>query len=296
MTSQPKPRRSVLYMPGANARALEKAKSHAADVLILDLEDSVSPDQKEMAREQVRAAAKAGGYGAREMVIRINGLETPWGTEDLMAALAAGPDAILVPKVNSPVDIRAICGGLSASDNSSIGIWAMIETPRAILDIDAIAATAGEPDTPLEAFVLGTNDLAKETGAVLKNGRPGFQAWLSMTVLAARAHGLAVIDGVYNALQDADGYLAECGEGRDLGMDGKTLIHPNQIEVANRIFAPSDEEVEVAHEIIAAFMQPENVSKGAISLNGRMVERLHAEMASKTVSIARAIAQRAQGT
>lgn len=277
-------------MPGSNARALEKAKSLPADSLILDLEDAVAPDQKQTAREQVRAAVKAGGYGHREIVIRINGLDTEWGSEDLMAALAARPDAVLVPKVNGPDDVRAVAASLSASDIEDVAIWAMVETPLAVLNIAGIAAVAREDDVPLTAFVMGTNDLAKETGARLTPGRAGFVAWLTMTVAAARAYGIAIIDGVYNDFRDAEGFAAECRHGLDLGMDGKTLIHPSQLEAANRIFAPSDDEITSARAIIAAFSEPENAGKGAITLDGRMVELLHAEIARKTVAVADAIA------
>ncbi|MCB1491648.1 MAG: CoA ester lyase [Rhodobiaceae bacterium] len=292
MSDTPRPRRSVLYMPGSNARALEKAKTLAADALILDLEDAVAPDQKEMAREQVRDTVLAGGYGARELIIRINGLATEWGSEDLMAALAARPDAVLVPKVNSPDDVHAVARALSASDIETVAIWAMIETPAAILDIAAIAATADEAGVPLAAFVMGTNDLAKETGARLVPGRAPFLAWLSMALIAARAHGIAVIDGVYNDFRNAEGFEDECRQGRDLGMDGKTLIHPGQIDTANAVFAPAEDEVAWARRIIAAFEEPEHKGKGAITIDGRMVELLHAEMAAKTVAIAEAIAAR----
>lgn len=285
MSADIRPRRSVLYMPGSNERALEKAKTLAADSLILDLEDAVAPDMKEVAREQVRNAVIAGGFGHREIIIRVNGLGTPWGEADLDAAIMAAPDAILIPKVDDPKALEDINARLGDAKSA---LWAMIETPKAILNIGRIAAIA-EKGIPLKAFVLGTNDLAKETGARLTPGRPAFAAWLSMTVIAARAYGVTVIDGVYNDFNDLDGFNAECIEGRDLGMDGKTLIHPKQIDIANDAFAPADSEVEFARKIIAAFNEPENAVKGAITIDGRMVELLHRDMALKTVAIADAI-------
>ncbi|MEM6615694.1 MAG: CoA ester lyase [Pseudomonadota bacterium] len=285
MSADIRPRRSVLYMPGSNARALEKAKTLAADSLILDLEDAVAPDMKEVAREQVRNAVIAGGFGHREIIIRVNGLGTPWGEADLDAAIMAAPDAILIPKVDDPKALEDINARLGDAKSA---LWAMIETPKAILNIGEIAAIA-EKGIPLKAFVLGTNDLAKETGARLTPGRPAFAAWLSMTVITARAYGVTVIDGVYNDFNDLDGFNAECIEGRDLGMDGKTLIHPKQIDIANDAFAPADAEVEFARKIITAFNEPENAGKGAITIDGRMVELLHRDMALKTVAIADAI-------
>jgi len=288
-----RPRRSVLYMPGSNARALDKARTLPADAIILDLEDAVAPEAKELARRQVAEAVKAGGYGAREVIVRVNGPDTAWGEADLAAAVAAAPDAILVPKVSSPdmlVAIGSKLAGLGAPQR--VRVWAMIETPQAILNVGAIAATAADPATRLAAFVMGTNDLAKETGARLVPGRAPMLPWLMAALAAARAHGLAIVDGVYNELKDEAGFRAECEEGRDCGFDGKTLIHPNQIAVANDLFAPSAEEVARARSIIAAFAEPQNAGKGAISLDGRMVERMHADMAARTVALAEAIAAR----
>jgi len=282
-----RPRRSALYMPGSNARAIEKARSLPADTIILDLEDSVAPDQKTAAREQVCAAVRAGGFGTREVVIRTNGMETEWGRADLAAALRAGPDAILLPKVSTPDDIMRI-----ARDLNAVGapvhtrLWAMIETPLGILNIDAIARTAADPASRLAVFVMGTNDLAKETRARLTPGRAPMIAWLSRSIVAARAYGIDVLDGVWNQIADMEGLRAECEQGRDLGMDGKTVIHPNQIPVANEIFAPSAAEVAWARQVIAAFDLPENAAKGAISLDGKMVELLHADMARRTLAIA----------
>ncbi len=286
-----RPRRSVLYMPGSNARALDKAKTLAADALILDLEDAVAPDAKDMARDQVVAAVKAGGYGPREIVIRINGLDTPWGAADLAAAVAAKPDAVLVPKVSAPEALAPIAKALAGAD-ARTRVWAMIETPAAILAIAAIAAAAGDPKNRLAVFVMGTNDLAKETRARIMPGRAPMLPWLMQGLAAARAHGLDILDGVFNDIADADGFRAECEQGRDLGFDGKTLIHPSQVEPANAVFAPASDDVERARKVIAAFELPENAGRGAISLDGRMVERLHADMGRRTVAMADAIAAR----
>lgn len=283
-----RPRRSVLYMPGSNARALEKARSIPADALILDLEDAVAPDQKATARIQVAEAVKSGGYGGREVIIRINALDTPWGAHDLNTAVHARPDAILIPKVEKAVDLREVAMKVRAGGHA-IAIWAMVETPLALLRIGDIAACAANPDIPLAAFVMGTNDLAKETRAHFVAGRAPMLPWLTTSILAARAYGIDIIDGVYNDFRDEAGFRAECEQGRDLGMDGKTLIHPDQVGIANETFAPSAEEVERARSIIAAFALPENAGKGAISLDGRMVELLHAEMAKRTVALAEAI-------
>jgi citrate lyase subunit beta/citryl-CoA lyase len=289
-----RPRRSALYMPGSNARAIGKAKTLAADVVIFDLEDAVAPDTKVQARDQVCAAVQAGGYGLRELVIRINALETPWGEADLAAAIAAAPDAILVPKVSSAETLAAVglrLRKLGAAERTKI--WAMIETPLAILRAENIASAARDVDTRLACFVMGTNDLAKDTRARLLPGRAAMLPWLMTALAAARAHGIDILDGVYNNLSDADGFRTECEQGRDCGFDGKTLIHPDQIAAANEIYAPSQQEIESARAIVAAFERPENAGKGAISLNGRMVERLHAEMAKRTLALAEAIAEQA---
>jgi citrate lyase subunit beta / citryl-CoA lyase len=290
-----RPRRSVLYMPGSNARALEKAKTLPADALILDLEDAVAPDAKETAREQVIAAVKAGGYGNREIAIRVNALSTPWGEADMKAAAEAKPDAILVPKVQSRADLdaaRALLRGAGAAGTQTL--WAMMETPLAILNAAEIAA-AGPAAYPLTVFIMGTNDLAKETRASLGGGRVGMLGWLSTCVAAGRAYGIEIIDGVFNGIGDDAGLRAELEQGRLLGMDGKTLIHPTQIEPCNEIFSPPAEEVEWARKIIAAFALPENAGKGVISLDGRMVELLHAQIAKRTVAIADMIAERQAG-
>jgi citrate lyase subunit beta/citryl-CoA lyase len=288
-----RPRRSVLYMPGSNARALEKAKTLPADGVILDLEDSVAPEAKEAAREQVTAAVKAGGFGAREVVIRVNGVDTAWHADDLAAAAHAAPDAILVPKVQNPETLELIGRRLlDTGTDHKTRVWAMIETPLAIFNILAIAAEARDSESRLAAFVMGTNDLAKDTRARLMPGRAPMLAWLSTCVAAARIHGIDILDGVYNDLSNADGFAAECAQGAELGFDGKTLIHPNQIAPCNKAFSPSDAEVAQARKIIAAFDLPENKGKGVVSIDGRMVERLHAEMGRRTVAIAEAIAGR----
>ena len=279
-----RPRRSVLYMPGSNARAMEKARELAADALILDLEDAVAADAKDVARAQVCAAVKARGFGFREVVIRINGLGTEWGEADLLAAVEAVPDAILVPKVSRATDLEIVDAAAKG-----IALWAMIETPRAILDIAAIAASSPS----LACLVVGTNDLIKDIHGKPMRARENLMAALSLCVLAARANDLGAIDGVYNNIADPEGFHAECLRARAFGFDGKTLIHPSQIAPCNEVFAPSAAEVETARRIIAAFSLPENSGKGAIALDGKMVERLHAEAATRTVAFADAIA--AQG-
>jgi citrate lyase subunit beta / citryl-CoA lyase len=290
---QIRPRRSVLYMPGSNARALEKAKSLPADALILELEDAVAPEAKEAARKQVCEAVKAGGYGHRELVVRINALDTPWGPADLAAAAAAAPDAVLLPKPTCGADIaRATEALVEAGTSERTQLWAMVETPLAILNIADIAAETRRPGARLACLVMGTNDLVKETRADLSVNRRPALYWLSATVTAARAHALDVLDGVYNDFRDAEGFRRECVHGRRLGFDGKTLIHPDQVAIANEAFAPPESEVALARKIIAAFALPENKGKGVITVEGRMVELMHAEMARRTVAIAEAIRER----
>lgn len=280
-------------MPGSNARALEKAKTLPADGVILDLEDAVAPDAKATAREQVVAAVKAGGFGAREVFIRINGLDTPWASDDLTAAAAAAPDAILVPKVGTPGQLEVIGQRLlDLRTDQRVRVWAMMETPAGIFNARAIAAAARDSETRLAGFVVGTNDLSKETRARIVPGRAPMLPWLTTCVLAARESGIDVLDGVYNDLSNADGFLEECAQARDLGFDGKTLIHPNQIAPCNEVFSPAAEEVAQARKMIAAFDLPENRDKGVVQIDGRMVERMHAEMARRTVAIAEAIAAR----
>jgi len=286
-----RPRRSLLYMPGSNARALEKAKTLPADGVILDLEDSVAPDSKEAARAQVADAVKAGGFGTREVFIRVNGVDTPWHADDLAAAAHAAPDAILVPKISNPEMLEMIGRRLlDMGTDHKTRVWAMIETPLAIFNILAIAAEAKDSESRLSGFVMGTNDLAKDTRARLVSGRAPMLSWLSTCVAAARIYGIDILDGVYNDIGNADGFAMECRQGVELGFDGKTLIHPNQIAPCNTAFSPSSEEVALARKVIAAFDLPENKSKGVVSIDGRMVERLHADMARRTVAIAEAIA------
>jgi citrate lyase subunit beta / citryl-CoA lyase len=278
-----RPRRSVLYMPGSNARALEKARGLPADALILDLEDAVAPDAKELARKQVCEAVSARGFGKREVVVRINALSTAWGADDLSAAAAAGPDAILVPKVSTAGDLAHVESRLGSA---RVSLWAMVETPLSILNAGQIAGAGGR----LACLVMGTNDLIKEFRARHTQDRLNLAAALGISVAAARAYGLSIIDGVYNDINNTDGFYECCRQGRNFGFDGKTLIHPSQVGPCNEVFAPSAEEVEDARKIIAAFDRPENRGKGAISLDGRMVELLHAEIARNTVALADAIA------
>ena len=287
----PRPRRSVLYLPGVNARALEKAKSLPCDGIILDLEDAVAPEAKTAARAQVMAAVAAGGFGTREVIVRINGLDSPWWLDDLAAAAKARPDGILVPKVSKPADLAVIADRLTdiAADHH-IRVWAMIETLLGIIAVPEIAATARDVETRLAGFVMGTNDLAKESRARQVPGRAPMLSWLADSVLAARAYGIAILDGVYNDIADAEGFRGECGQGRDMGFDGKTLIHPSQIAPCNAAFSPSEAEIAQAEKIIAAFDLEENRGKGVVQVDGRMVERMHADMARHTVAIARAIA------
>jgi citrate lyase subunit beta/citryl-CoA lyase len=279
-------------MPGANAKALEKAKSLAADVLILDLEDSVAPEAKAEARAQVAATVKGGGYGKREVVVRVNALATPWAWDDIAVACAAGPDGVLAPKVESGGQVAELDDALSAVGfPREAGLWVMIETPRAIFSLPEIAEAAR--GTRLCAFVLGLNDLAKETRARPTSGRAAFHAAMSLALTAGRAAGISVIDGVYNDIADAAGFEAECRQGLEFGFDGKTLIHPSQIDVCNAVFAPTDEEIARARAVIAAFALPENAGKGVIKVDGRMTELLHLEEARRVVAVAEAISQRA---
>ena len=290
-----RPRRSVLYMPGSNARAIEKARSLPADGIILDLEDAVAPDAKEAARAQVVDAVKAGGFGRREVFVRVNGIGTPWFADDLAAFAHVAPDAILVPKIQSGEQLDHVGTRLlDMHADQRIHIWAMIETPLAVFNIVNIAAAARDSESRLSGFVLGTNDLAKETRARIVPGRAPMVPWLMACVAAAHAYGIDVLDGVYNDIGNAEGFVAECAQGRDMGFDGKTLIHPNQIEPCNAAFSPTPAEVADARNIIAAFDLPENHGKGVVKLDGRMVERMHADIARRVVAIADAIATRDQ--
>ena len=287
-----RPRRSCLYVPGDKARALEKATSLPADVLILDLEDAVAPDAKADARQAVLDAVGDRAFGAREVVIRVNGLETAWGQDDFAMAASAGVDGVLVPKLTRGKDVRAIDGFLNDLGASpDLGLWAMIEMPLAILNIRKIAKASAK--TRLTGFVMGTNDLAKELHAVPTPDRRALVYSLSAALAAARAYGLAAIDGVYNDTSNNAGFAAECEQGRVLGFDGKSLIHPAQIGTANRVFAPSEAELGHAKAVIAAFALPENRGKGVISVDGQMVELLHLEQAERLLAIDDAIRQMA---
>jgi len=288
-----RPRRSVLYMPGSNAKAIAKARSLPVDAIILDLEDSVAPEAKAAARDQVCAAVSAGGFGPREVVIRVNGLDTAWGEADIAAAAAAGPDAVLLPKVSTAVDVDRLNDRLrqgGAPDRTQI--WAMIETTLGILNLQEIAATARQPGGRLGCFVVGLNDLVKETGIELDAHRTAALYWLSASMTAARAYGIDVLDGVWNAFRDMEGYHRECLQGRALGFNGKTIIHPDQASAANAAFQPEAAEVAWARKIIAAFELPENKGRAVIGLEGKMVEILHRDAALRTVAIAEAIAAR----
>jgi citrate lyase subunit beta/citryl-CoA lyase len=275
-------------MPGANERALEKARGLPADTLLLDLEDAVAPDAKLGAREAILSAVKQGGYGYREIVVRMNGLATEWGADDLKMAVSSGAKAVLAPKVESAADIHALDTALTeAGAPADFGLWVMIEMPKAILHIEEIAATAAE--TRLTTFVMGTNDLAKEYRARMTRDRIAFQTALQLTIAAARAYGVTAIDGVFNDIKDEDGLIFECEQGRDLGFDGKTLIHPSQLDTANRVFAPSHNDVEQAKAVIEAFADPANAGKGVLKVNGKMTELLHLDEARRTVAMDEAI-------
>ena len=279
-----RPRRSCLYMPGANARALEKAASLPADTLILDLEDAVAPDAKEQARSVVMETVSTRPYGNREVIIRINGLNTPWGYDDLAMAAKAGADGILVPKVISAEQVRELDTALSRADAAAeMGLCVMIEMPMAILNISDIAAAS--QTSRLSGFVMGTNDLAKEMNAIATADRAAFQVALALTLTAARAYGLVAVDGVFNDFRDEPGLIAECQQGRMMGFDGKTLIHPAQLEATNRVYSPDPAEVAEARAIIEAFLLPENAGKGVIKLEGKMVELLHLEQAKRLIAI-----------
>jgi citrate lyase beta subunit len=281
------PYRSVLYMPGSNARALEKARTLAADALILDLEDAVAPAEKPRARELVAEAVGSGGYGLRKLLVRINGLDTEWGIHDLRRALAAGPDAILVPKVETAAQVERIAELMAEHGAPERArIWAMMETPRAVLNAGAVAAAHPR----LEGFVLGTNDLAKDLNAAQTPDRLPLVTGLGLCLLAARAEGLVCVDGVYNAFKDDDGLRAACVQGRDMGFDGKSLIHPAQISVANEVFAPSAADIDEARRQVAAFEAAEERGEGVAVLDGRIVENLHVAAARRLLARAEAIA------
>ena len=290
MPASLRPRRSALYVPGSNARAMEKARSLAADVLIFDLEDSVAVEHKDEARMAVADAVRSLAHGRREIVVRINDLDSPWVARDISAMVIAKPDAILVPKIARADDIRRARAALAAAQApKTTNLWLMIETPAAVLNAAAIAGVAAIPEPSVAGLVVGTNDLATALGAPQKPGRAGLLPHIAHVLLAARAHGLAILDGTYNDLEDRKGLRAECQQGRDMGFDGKTLIHPAQVPVANEVFAPDKEEVEWARRIVEAFASGDNAGLEVMRLSGRMVERLHERQAKRTLALADAI-------
>ena len=281
-----RPRRSVLYMPGANERALEKAAGLPADALILDLEDAVAPDAKAEARDRVCAAATSGRYGAREVAIRVNSVGTAWHDDDLRAVAGAGPAAVVVPKVDSPATVHAVEKALDAGGApDATAIWGMLETPVALLRAEKICSASER----LTVLVMGTNDLAKELRAEHVPGRQPLVTGLGLALIAARATGKVILDGVYNDIKDAEGFEAECLQGRQMGFDGKTLIHPSQLEPCNRVFAPTPEEVERSRRVISAFEQAEAEGRGVVTVDGRMIENLHVDQARRTLALAAAI-------
>lgn len=287
MTAQARPRRSALYVPGSNARALEKARSLPADALILDLEDAVAPSAKEEARSLALAALRSGGFGRRELVLRVNGAGTPWGAADLAAAARSGAQAVLLPKVEGASEVRQAERALrEAGAPPAQALWCMVETPRGVLRAAEIAAASPR----LACLVAGTTDLTKELRARHTPDRVAVLASLSLVVLAARANGLAALDGVHLDLDDQAGFEAACRQGRDLGFDGKTLVHPGTIEAANRAFAPAPEEVALARRVMAAHAEAEAAGKGVVVVDGRLVEALHVEEARRVVALAEAIA------
>ncbi|MCW1382111.1 CoA ester lyase [Novosphingobium sp. KCTC 2891] len=286
-----RPLRSVLYMPASNRRAIDKARGLDCDAVVLDLEDAVAPDLKAEARTALCEEVAAGGFGYRRMIARINGLSTPWGKDDLAALAVAPIGALLAPKVDSAEDVIALSEAMDAAGyGPHVALWVMIETPRAILALERIAECAGS--TRLAAFVLGLNDLAKDTGMAQQPGRAAFVPVLSHAVMAARAHGLAILDGVCNAIDDPVRLEGECCQARDFGFDGKTLIHPSQLDLANRVFAPSESDVAEARAIVDAFADPANAGKGALRVNGKMAELLHRDMAKRLIEKAESISAR----
>ena len=281
------PRRSVLYMPSSNERALEKAKSLPVDGLILDLEDAVGPDHKDSARENACAAAASGDYGQREVTIRINGVGTQWHEADLAAAAEAGPAGVVVPKVGSADEVRTLVAGLEAAGAPDhTRLWAMIETPEAVFNVREIASASPR----LAVLVMGTNDLVKELHAEHVPGRGPLLTSLQLSLLAAREVGIAILDGVYNDVKNAEGFEAECVQGRDFGFDGKTLIHPGQVEPCNAIFAPSEESVAEARGILEAWQA--GAGSGVVTHNGRMVENLHVDIARRVLAVHEVVSAR----
>lgn len=285
MTKLHRPLRSVLYIPASKIRALDKARQLPVDAIIFDLEDAVAPDEKSAARTTLQEALAAGGYGARMKIVRINGLDTPWGAEDAKAAAKMGADAVLLPKVNGPTDLDAL-----SELTGDCPLWAMMETPQAMLNAAAIAAH------PLcHGFVMGTNDLAKDMGTRFQPSRQPLITGLGLCALAAKAYGVAIVDGVYNAFKDEAGLAAECAQGRDMGFDGKTLIHPAQVDVANAAFSPTAEEIDLAARQIAAYEEAISAGQAVAVVDGRIVENLHVETARETLAKRDAIAALSSG-
>jgi citrate lyase subunit beta/citryl-CoA lyase len=286
MSQTVRPRRSVLYMPGANTRALEKARTLPADALIFDLEDAVAPEAKEAARTNVVLAAESKAYGKREIVIRCNGLATPWGEADIQAIAKSGADAILVLKVESAAQVTHVVSLLdTAGAPTDMAVWAMMETPKGMLRAEEIAGSHPR----LGLFVMGTNDLVKDMRARHTPMRLPMITALGIGMLAARAHGLAILDGVYNDIKDTAGFRTVCQQGLEMGFDGKTLIHPSQVEPCNEVFAPSAAELEMAGKIVAAFKAAQAEGKGVVTVDGRMIENLHVEQAERALALASAI-------
>ena len=278
--------RSVLYMPSSNARAVEKARTIPADAIIFDLEDAVAPDAKQTARTRAVEAVRSGQYGRRVLTIRCNGLDTPWGEDDLLEAATSGATAVVIPKVSGVEHLAQVVAVLDkAGAPEALAVWAMVETPTAVLDVRAIASA-----DRVAALVLGTNDLAKELRAALVPGRAPLLPHLATTLLAAREAGVAVLDGVYNDVKDLAGFQAECVQGFEMGFDGKTLVHPTQVEVANRVWAPGEQELAYAHRVLAAFDEALAQGRGVATVDGRMIENLHVDNARRTLSVAEAVA------
>ncbi len=286
VNDQLRPRRSVLYMPAANERALEKAKTIPADALILDLEDAVAPDSKDTARTNAVAAAQSGEYGGKEITIRCNGLMTPWGGADVAAAAQSGAASVVIPKVDSAAYLDEISAALDAAGApSSMTIWAMVETPKAILDVREIAH-----HPRVNVLVMGNNDLAKELRTGVLPERTPLIPHLAMALLGAREAGKVILDGVYNDVKDDEGFLWEARQGKAMGFDGKTLVHPSQVEPANTVWAPSEEEIDFSRRVIAAFEEAEAEGRGVVTVDGRMIEHLHVQNAERILAVAAAIA------
>ncbi|MDF1719639.1 MAG: CoA ester lyase [Minwuia sp.] len=288
MSASVRPRRSVLYMPGSNTRAMEKAKTIAADAIILDLEDAVSPDAKATARQQIGDALAGGGYGRREMIVRINGQDTPWGADDMAAIATSGADAILVPKINDAETVQSLVAAMDkAGAPASMALWCMMETPIGILNAKEIAAASSR----VAVWVMGTNDIAKDTGALHTPMRLPMITAMGICMLAARAYGIQILDGVYNDIKDEDGFRDICQQGLELGFDGKTLIHPSQVAPCNDVFSPTEAQLEMASRIVAGFEEAQREGKGVVTVDGRMIENLHVEQAKKQLALAAAVAE-----